>query len=351
MKITAGEIAALVGGKLQGPAGTVITGAMSLPAAGPSDLSFLEKAANAPWTVNRPAGCIIAPEDAAAALAGRSGAVIYVKTNPKQAFAQVLAKFEKDLNPLPKPGVHPSAVVDPAAKIGAGVHIGPHAVIEAAAEIGDNAVVSAGCYIGAEVSIGADSRLYPNVTVRERCSVGKNAIIHPGTVIGSDGYGYMQVAGVHRKIPQVGRVIIEDDVEIGANCAIDRAALDATVIGAGTKLDNLVHIAHNVRIGKNCLILAQAGIAGSTAIGNSVIIAGQAGISDHITIGDNAIVMAKTGIMTDLAPGKVVFGHTGRPRLLAMKIEVLLSKLPELFSTVRKLKKLLPADAQENDKE
>lgn len=351
MKITAGEIAALIGGELRGPAGTVITGAMSLPAAGSADLSFLEKAANAAWTANRPAGCLIAPEDAKAALASRAGAVIYVK-NPKQAFAQVLVKFEKDLNPRPSPGVHPSAVVDPSARIGAGVHIGPHAVIEAQAGIGDNAVISAGCYIGAEVSIGADSRLYPNVTVRERCSVGKNVMIHPGTVIGSDGYGYMQVDGVHRKIPQVGRVIIGDDVEIGANCAIDRAALDATVIGAGTKLDNLVHIAHNVRIGKNCLILAQAGIAGSTAIGNSVIIAGQAGVSDHITIGDNAVVMAKTGIMTDLAAGQVVFGYTGRPRLLAMKIEVLLSKLPELFTTVRKLKKkLLPADAQENDKE
>lgn len=338
MKTTPAEIAALIGGELQGPAGTVITGAMPLAAAGEADLAYLEKAANAAWTANRPAGCILAPEEAKTALAGRAGAVIYVKS-PKQAFARTLLKFEKELNPLPKPGIHPSAVVDRSAKVGDGVHIGPHAVVEAAAELGDNAVISAGCYVGAQTLIGAGSRLYPNVTVRERCVIGKNVILHPGAVIGSDGYGYINVSGRHQKLPQVGRVIIEDDAEIGANSAIDRAALDATVIGAGTKIDNLVHIAHNVRVGKNCLILAQAAIAGSTAVGNNAIIGGQAGISDHITIGDNAVVMSKTGIMTDLAAGAVVFGHTGRPRAQAMKIEVILSKLPELYATVRKLKK------------
>ena len=338
MKTTPAEIAALVGGELQGPAAALITGAGPLPTAGANDLAYLEKAANAPWTVNRPAGCIIAPQEAKSALTNRAGAVIYVK-DPKQAFAKVLLKFESELNPRPKPGVHPSAVVDKTSTLGAGVHIGPHAVVEGSVVIGDNAVISAGCYVGAGTSIGANSRLYPNVTVRERCVIGKNVILHPGVVIGSDGYGYINIAGKHTKIPQVGRVIIEDDVEIGANSAIDRAALDATVIGAGSKLDNMVHIAHNVRVGKNCLIMAQAGIAGSTVIGNNAIIGGQAGLSDHITIGDNAIVMAKTGIISDLGAGQVVFGHTGRPRLEAMKIEVILSKLPELYATVRKLKK------------
>jgi UDP-3-O-[3-hydroxymyristoyl] glucosamine N-acyltransferase len=338
MKTTPAEIAALVGGELQGPAGALITGARPLPTAQDTDLAYLEKAANAPWTASRPAGCIIAPQEAKSALSGRAGAVIYVK-DPKQAFARVLSKFESELNPLPKPGVHPSAVVDKSAKLGAGVHIGPNAVVEASADIGDNAVISAGCYVGAETSIGANSRLYPHVTVRERCVIGRNVILHPGVVIGSDGYGYIKADGKHNKIPQVGRVIIGDDVEIGANSAVSRAALDATIIGAGSKLDNLVHIAHNVRVGKNCLIMAGAAIAGSTAIGDNVIIGGQAGISDHITIGENAIVMAKTGIMTDLGAGEVVFGHTGRPRLQAMKIEVLLSKLPELYATVQKLRK------------
>jgi UDP-3-O-[3-hydroxymyristoyl] glucosamine N-acyltransferase len=338
MKTTPEEIAALVGGELQGPAGTALSGAMPLAGAGAGDLAFLEKAANAAWTINRPAGCIIAPEDAKAALAARQGAVIYVK-DPKQAFAKALLKFEKELNPPPKPCIHPSAVIDKSAKLGADVYVGPHAVVEALAELGDNSIISAGCYVGAETRIGAGSRLYPNVTVRERCVIGKNVILHAGVVIGSDGYGYINVAGAHQKIPQVGRVIIEDNVEIGANSTVDRAALDATIIGTGTKLDNLIHIAHNVRIGKNCLIMAQAGIAGSTAVGNNAIIGGQAGISDHITIGDNAIVMAKTGIMSDLGAGKVVFGHTGRPRMEAMKIEVILSKLPELYATVRKLKK------------
>jgi UDP-3-O-[3-hydroxymyristoyl] glucosamine N-acyltransferase len=339
MRITPSEIAALVGGELQGPADSVITGAMPLAQAGETDLAYLEKAANAPWTVNRPAGCIIAPVDAKAALASRTRAVIYAG-NPKQAFALALSKFEKELNPLPKPGVHPSAVVDGSAKIGAGAHIGPHAVVEAGAGIGDHAVVSAGCFIGAEAVIGAGSRLYPNVTVRERCVIGKNVILHPGVVIGSDGYGYINIDGKHRKIPQVGRVIIEDDVEIGANSAVDRAALDATVVGAGSKIDNLVHLAHNVRIGRNCLILAQAGIAGSTAVGNNAIIGGQAGISDHITIGDNAVVMSRTGIMADVAAGAVLFGTTGRPRIQAMKIEAILYKLPDLYATFRKLKKI-----------
>ncbi len=338
MKTTPAEIAALIGGELQGPAGTIISGAMPLPVAGGTDLAYLEKAANAAWTVNRPAGCLIAPLEAKSALAGRAGAVIYVK-NPKQAFAQALFKFEKELNPLPRPGIHPSAVVDHSAKVGAGVHIGPRTVVEADTVIGDNAIISAGCYIGTQTLIGANSRLYPNVTVRERCVVGENVILHPGVVIGSDGYGYINISGSHRKIPQVGRVILENDVEIGANSTVDRAALDATVIGAGTKIDNLVHIAHNVRIGKNCLIMAQAAIAGSTAVGNNAIIGGQTGISDHITIGDNAVVMARTGIISDLAAGAVVFGYTGRPRAQAMKIEVLLSKLPELYATVRKLKK------------
>ena len=338
MKTTPAEIASLIGGELQGPAGTIITGAMPLAQAGETDLAYLENAANAAWTVNRPAGCLIAPEEAKKALAGRAGAVIYVKS-PKQAFARALLKFEKELNPLPKPGVHPSAVVDQSAKVGTGVSIGPLAVVEEGAEIEDNAVISAGCYIGAQTRIGANARLYPNVTVRERCLIGRNVILHPGVVIGSDGYGYINVSGRHQKLPQVGRVIIEDDVEIGANSAVDRAALDATVIGAGTKIDNLVHIAHNVRIGKNCLILAQAAIAGSTAVGNNAIIGGQAGISDHLTIGDNTIVMSKTGIMSDLAAGQVVFGHTGRPRVQAMRIEVILSKLPELYATVHKLKK------------
>ncbi len=338
MKTTPAEIAAFIGGELQGPAAAPITGARPLLTASGTDLAFLEKAANAAWTGSRPAGCLIAPREAKNALAGRAGAVIYVK-DPKQAFATVLSKFEKELNPLPKPGVHPSAVVSAVARLGADVHIGPHAVVEEAAEIGDNAVIAAGCYVGAEAHVGAGSRLYPNVTVRERCVIGRNVILHSGTVIGSDGYGYINVSGKHQKIPQVGRVIIEDDVEIGANSAVDRAALDATIIGAGSKLDNMVHIAHNVHIGKNCLIMAQAAIAGSVSVGDSAIIGGQAGISDHVTIGKNAVVMAKTGIMSDLAAGEIVFGHTARPRLLAMKVEVLLSKLPEMYLTLQKLKK------------
>jgi UDP-3-O-[3-hydroxymyristoyl] glucosamine N-acyltransferase len=175
----------------------------------------------------------------------------------------------------------------------------------------------------------------------DACEVGIEVIIHAGAVIGADGYGYTSPRGTHEKIPQLGKVVIEGNVEIGANSTIDRAALEVTLIGAGTKIDNLVHIAHNVTIGKNCLILAQAGIAGSTVIGNSAIIAGQAGISDHLTIGDNTVVMGKTGVMASLGPNQIVFGHTARPRLQAMKIEALLGKLPDMHRAVNKIKKHL----------
>ena len=214
-------------------------------------------------------------------------------------------------------------------------------MVEDGAVIGYGAVVGAQCYVGRGARLGRASRLYPGAKVLDACEVGAECILHAGAVIGSDGYGYISPRGTHEKIPQIGKVVLEDKVEVGANAAIDRAALETTLIGAGTKIDNLVHIAHNVQVGKNCLIIAQAGIAGSTKIGNGAIIAGQAGISDHLTIGDNTVVMAKTGVMADLGPNQIVFGHTARPRFQAMKIEALLSKLPEMHRTLNKLKKKL----------
>jgi UDP-3-O-[3-hydroxymyristoyl] glucosamine N-acyltransferase len=340
MKLTAADINKLAEGTLQGDGARAITGAAPLEKAGPSDLAFVADAALLVSAPASKAGCLLAPRGTEGLFKDFPGTLVFTK-NPKYAFMLALRLVENEARPLPLPGTHPAAFVSPSARIGGKVHIGPFAVVEAGASVGDGSVIAAQCYVGRNAKIGAGTRLYPGVKIMDACEIGAGVIVHAGVVIGSDGYGYISPRGVHEKIPQLGKVIIEDSVEIGANTAIDRAALETTVIGAGTKIDNLVHIAHNVKIGKNCLILAQVGIAGSTTIGNNAIIAGQAGISDHLTIGDNTVIMGRTGVMADLGPNQIVFGHTARPRLQAMKIEVLLGKLPEMHKTLLKIKKQL----------
>ncbi len=340
MKLTAADIARLAEGDLRGDGAAPVLSAAPLEKAGEGDLAFLSDAALAPAAAASRAACLLAPRGTEAALKDFKGTVIFTK-NPKYAFMLALRLVEKEKRPLPPAGVHPSAEVSPSAKVEPSAHIGPCAVVEDGARVGYGAVIGAQCYVGRGAKIGRASRLYPGVKVMDACEVGEECILHAGAVIGSDGYGYVSPRGTHEKIPQLGRVVLEDRVEVGANAAIDRAALEVTRVGEGTKIDNLVHIAHNVQIGRNCLIIAQAGIAGSTKIGNGAIIAGQAGISDHLTIGDNTVVMGKTGVMTDLGPNQVVFGHTARPRLQAMKIEALLSKLPEMHRALSKIKKHL----------
>lgn len=354
MKFTASDVAKLAGGTLRGDAALCITGAAPLETAGPGELAFLANAVPAAAAAASKAGCLLAPEGAREQLKDFGGAVIFVK-NPKYAFTLALRLIEKEVRPLPPSGVHPSAAVSPTARLGHGAHIGAFTVIEDGAAIGAGAVIGAQCYIGRNAKVGAGARLYPGVKIMDACEAGAAVIIHAGAVIGSDGYGYISPEGRHEKIPQLGRVVLGDRVEIGANCAIDRAALTVTVIGSGTKIDNLVHIAHNVRVGTDCLIMGQVGIAGSAVIGDSVIIAGQVAVSDHITVGNNTVIMGKTGVMKNLGPNELVFGHMARPRLEAMKIEVLLGKLPEMHKAITKIKRHLgldkPADAPKNDKE
>ncbi|OGR52796.1 MAG: UDP-3-O-(3-hydroxymyristoyl)glucosamine N-acyltransferase [Elusimicrobia bacterium GWA2_62_23] len=340
MKLTASDIARLAEGDLKGDGEAQLFGAAQLDKACEADLAFVADPAMLPAALASRAGCLLAPRGTEEAFKDFKGTVVFTK-NPKYAFMLALRLVEQEARPLPEPGVHAAAVVSPKASLGEKVYVGPCAVIEEGAVIGAGAVIEAQCYVGRRAKIGARTRLYPGVKVLDGCEVGIEVIIHSGTVIGSDGFGYTSPRGTHEKIPQLGKVVVEDKVEIGANTAIDRAALETTLIGAGTKIDNLVHIAHNVKIGKNCLIIALAGIAGSTTIGNNAIIAGQAGISDHITIGDNTVVMAKTGVMSSLGPNQIVFGHTARPRLQAMKVEALLSKLPEMHRTLNKIKKQL----------
>lgn len=352
MRLTAADIAQLAGGVLHGDSGLWITGAAPLETAGSKELAFLADASHAAAANASTAGCLLAPEGTQELLKNFSGTIIFVK-NPRYAFMLALRLVEKQARPRPPLGAHSSACVAPTAKLGLKVSIGAFAVIEDCAEIGDGTIIGEHCYVGRNAKVGPASHLYPGVKLMDGCEAGAAVIIHAGAVIGSDGFGYISPAGLHEKIPQLGRVVIEGQVEIGANTTIDRAALDVTVIGSGTKIDNLVHIAHNVRIGKNCLIMAQVGIAGSTLIGNNVIIAGQAAISDHLTIGDNTVIMGKTGVMRNLGANQLVFGHMARPRLEAMKIEALLGKLPEMHKALSKIKKHLglekPADAPKND--
>ncbi len=340
MKLTADDINKLAEGDLVGNGARPVSGAAPLDKAGPSDLTFLADPAHAAAAMLSKAGCLLAPRGSEDAFKGFPGSLVFTK-NPKYAFMLALRLIEKEVRPLPAPGVHPSAFVSPSASLGKDVHVGPMAVIEDGAAVADGAVIGAQCYIGRNAKVGRGTRLYPGVKIMDACEIGAEVIIHAGAVIGSDGYGYISPRGTHEKIPQIGKVIVEGRVEIGANTTIDRAALETTVIGGGTKIDNLVHIAHNVKTGKHCLIMAEAGIAGSAVLGDNVIIGGQAAISDHVTIGDNSVVMGKTGVMTNLPPNQIVFGHLARPRLLAMKIEALLGKLPEMHKALHKIQKKL----------
>ncbi|MBI4352238.1 MAG: UDP-3-O-(3-hydroxymyristoyl)glucosamine N-acyltransferase [Elusimicrobia bacterium] len=340
MKLTAADIAKLAEGDLRGDGALPITGAAPLDKAGPADLAFLADPARAAAAAGSKAGCLLVPRGSEELFKDFPGTLVCT-INPKYAFMLALRLVEKEKRPLPAPGVHPSASVSSSARLGKDIHIGPLAVVEDGAGLADGAIIGAQCYVGRNVKIGRSTRLYPGVKIMDACEIGAEVILQAGVVIGSDGYGYTSPRGAHEKIPQLGKVIVEDRVEIGANSAVDRAALEATVIGGGTKIDNLVHIAHNVRIGRRCLIMAGAGIAGSVVIGDNAIIGGQAGISDHLTIGGNTVIMGRTGVMASLGPDQIVFGHLAKPRLLAMKIEALLSRLPEMHRTLNKIKKQL----------
>ncbi|MEW5906908.1 MAG: UDP-3-O-(3-hydroxymyristoyl)glucosamine N-acyltransferase [Elusimicrobiota bacterium] len=349
MNLTHGEIARITEGRLEGGAAArPVTGVNPAESAGPGDLCFIDSPDKLALLDSCRAAAVLLPAEAAARTAPSADrAHIFVK-NPRYAFALILRELEKEISAPRRSGRHPSAVVADSASVAPDAWIGPGCVVEDGASVGEGAVLEAGSYVGRGASVGALTRLHPRVSLLERCRVGARCVVHAGTVIGSDGYGYVRAGGRHEKIPQLGIVDIGDDVEIGANCTIDRAALDRTVIGPGTKIDNLVHIAHNVKTGANCLILGQAGIAGSTEIGDNVVIAGQSGLSDHLKIGSNSIVMGRTGVIADLKEGSIVLGPLGRPRREFMRIEATLSKLPEMYAEFKRLKKGAAGDDKNN---
>jgi len=331
--LTAAAIAEAVGGRLLGDPTVTVGGVAPLDRASPRDLSFFGVAKYASLFTSSRAGIVlVSPE--LADTPGQATARVIVE-RPQEALLALLPKFHR-VRTAPI-GVHATAVIGADVRLGTDVSIGPYAVLGEGARIGDRAIIGSHCSVGAGVEIGDDSQLFPSVTVYAGSRIGKRVTLHAGVRIGSDGFGYVQRDGQHLKIPHVGRCIVEDDVEVGANSTIDRGSIDDTVIGAGTKIDNLVQIGHNVRVGRVCLIMSQAGIAGSTRVEDGCMILGQVGISGHLTIGKGARLAAQAGVFGDIPAGETWSGYPARPHKVALRAQAALFKLPSLLRRIERL--------------
>jgi UDP-3-O-[3-hydroxymyristoyl] glucosamine N-acyltransferase len=328
------EIASAVGGAVQGDAEVRIVGIAPLDRAGAGQLSFLASAKYAKALVESEAAAVlVAPElrDAPGRCANR-----IVVEKPHEAILALLPLLYRQPE-RPFIGVHPTAVVDASASVDADACLEAYCVVGAGARVGPGAWIGPHCVIGAGVTLGRDVRLYPQVTLYPGTVLGDRVAIHSGTRVGSDGFGYVFRNGAHQKLPHVGACVIGDDVEIGANCTIDRGSIDQTVIGAGTKLDNLVHVAHNVRIGRLCLMAAQVGIAGSVRVGDGVVMGGQVGVSGHLTIGDKATLAAQTGVISDIPAGELWSGFPARPHKENLRGHAATSKLVRIIRQLERL--------------
>ncbi len=329
------QIATFLNGELVGDPDLEISGLAKIEEAGPGELSFLANPKYAKYLTSTKASAVLVSQEQP------DVPISHIKVDdPYLGFLLILEQF----NPPNLPnfsGIHTSAIIDPDAKIGANVTIGPLVYVGKDVSIGQKTIIFPGCVLLDKVQLGSNCKLYPNVTIREECVLGNNIIIHNGTVIGSDGFGYAPVDSGYRKIPQLGIVRIEDECEIGSNCAIDRASLGETVIKKGCKLDNLIQIAHNVVVGKNTVIAGQTGISGSTRIGKNVTIAGQVGTVGHIKIGDNSIIAARSGVSKDVPEGEVWFGAPAQKIMRQKKVEASLRHLPEMTKRVHQLERTI----------
>ena len=322
-------------GEIIGAPGFVCESVASLDQAGGDQLSFVKDQRYAEQAKKSAAGALLVP----ARIDGlRCNQLVVV--DPYRSFGVLLVKIA-ELARAQAEGVHPRAVVHETARIGEGAIVGAGAVVQEGASIGDRAVVYANAFIGQRSVIGADTTIYPNVVIREDVVVGDRVIIHCGTVIGSDGYGFVQHEGRHLKIPQVGGVEIGDDVEIGALATIDRATLDRTVIGRGTKIGDLCHIAHNCRIGEDVLLLPTVAVSGSVTIGDRAVLAGRSGTADNLTIGEGAVLGGTAVAFKDVPPGAQMWGNPAREMALEMRIQAVMRRLPEMQRDLRTVKKKL----------
>ncbi|MEW5801867.1 MAG: UDP-3-O-(3-hydroxymyristoyl)glucosamine N-acyltransferase [bacterium] len=332
MEKTLKELAEFVGGTVDGDPQILIRGVAGIKEAIEGEITFVANPKYLPLLPSTRASAVILSDKV------KGAPVPSIRTfAPYVAFAKILHLFcDKPYQPL---GIHPQAWVDPSAVIGKNVSIHPLSVIDKEVRIGDNVQIYSGAYIGSFSRIGDRCVIYPNVTIYHHTLIGSAVTIHANTVIGSDGFGYVWDGHEHYKIPQVGRVVIEDNVEIGAGTAIDRGTMGDTVIGAGTRIDNLVQIAHNVVIGESSIIVSQTGISGSAELGKKVTLGGQVGVAGHLKIGDNTIVAAKGGVSKDIPCNSIIAGMIGRPIQEWKKSEIGIRRLPELFEEIKRLKK------------
>ena len=331
-QITVGELAKLIGGELCGTENKVISSVAPLDQAGPADATFAQDSRTLKVHKKIKAGVVIGPPDSPELPCP----LIKVQA-PRLAWNKVLTFFAPELS-LPK-GIHPHAWVSPEAKVAENVSIGPFAVVSPEAEIKSGAVLYPGVYIGHRSVVGEDSILYPNVVVREEVKIGKRVIVGPGTVIGGDGFGFVTSGGRHHKVPQIGLVIIEDDVELGSNVTVARPMMGATIVRRGTKTDNLVQIGHNADIGEDCLIVAQVGIAGSTTLERNVTMAGQSAAAGHQVIGAGSVVMARGLVVGDLPPRSKVSGLPARPHTAELRARAAALNLPNELKRLKELEK------------
>ncbi len=338
MQLTVGELARHLGAELEGKAAIQISGAAPLETAQPNDVSFLARRKYLPYLAGTRAGAVIIARELGMQEVPEGAAILWVD-DAHRALADALALLYAE-EPR-RPEIAATAVLAPGAELGKGVTIGPYSVVEAGARLGDGVRLGAHCVIGRGCVVGEGSELRDQVTLYPGTVVGRRCIIHSGSRLGVDGFGYVLQDGAHRKVPQVGRCVIEDEVEIGANVCVDRGSVGETRIGAGTKIDNLVHIAHNVRIGRRCIIVAQVGIAGSTTVGHGVALAGQVGIIGHLKIGDGAQVGAQSGVSHDIPPGETWFGHPARRLNDVMRANAAFLKLPDIVRRVRRIERQL----------
>jgi UDP-3-O-[3-hydroxymyristoyl] glucosamine N-acyltransferase len=338
MQIRLGELAQMIGAELIGSSDLVICGLATLEDAKEGELSYVATPKFRKLTESCKASALIAYPG----FKDETRPLLVLK-NPYLGFAQAMRLFYR-LFPQVEPGIASSAIVADSVSVPPSAHLGHNVVISKGVKLGEGVAILPGAFIGENTTVGDKCYIFSNVTIRENIRIGNNVVIYPNAVIGSDGFGYCWDGSKHIKIPQVGTVIIEDDVEIGAGTTIDRATLGETIIGRGTIIDNLVQIAHNCKIGEYSVICAQVGLAGTTTLNRHVTLAGQVGVAGHLTIGENAIIEAQSGVPGDVAAGEIHFGYPAREFKQAHKINAIIARLPEYIARLRKLESLIKKD-------
>ncbi len=340
------DLASTIGGKLLADDHDAqITGAASLEEAGNGDVTYLDSTKFIGLAEKTRATAVIVAESI-----NIPGKNLITVENPKLGFARAIEALLPYLRPATGGGISSEAFIGEGVELGEDVGIAPSAHLESGVKIGDRTAIYPGVYLGRNVSVGSDCVLFPNAVVMDGCRIGARVTLHAGSVIGSDGFGYVTDSGRHHKIPQVGIVVIEDDVEIGANSTVDRATVGATVIGSGTKLDNLIQVAHNVKIGSGCLLASQVGIAGSSTLGDYVMFGGQVGVADHVSIGDRVMVGAQSGIAKDVQSGLVVSGSPTFAHRDWIRANLVFQRLPDVEKRLRALEKTLDGLKTDKDK-